>query len=200
MSIRAAVYIRQSQTSEGTISPALQREHVERFIKEQGWTQVPEVFEDIDISGRSEANRPGFLRLKKAYAEGAFDVAVADEERKAAELAVLNATAAKDGAQAKINSLLSRMVTLGLTDAEVAGPLAAFRAELEKQSKYVQDALVVQSSLVPASDLSEVISKGSEGMSVEEWRNAVGKVLSAVIVLEDRRVLVVPKGKEVTIW
>jgi site-specific DNA recombinase len=77
--MRAAIYIRQSQTSERTISPALQEEHVRRFIKEQGWEVVGEPYSDIDISGMKEENRPAFLRLKKDYADGVFDVAVADD-------------------------------------------------------------------------------------------------------------------------
>lgn len=471
MGTRAAVYIRQSQTSEGTISPKLQREHVEAFIKAQGWEQTAEIYEDIDYSGRDEANRPAFLRLKDDYAAGKFDIAVADEytrfsrnasqgiallgdmqiatwkegipdpdddflpsfhfllaakfskeiskrwkdahrmraeaklppqghnkfgyvktkegyepdpvtaplvkeayrmyrsgvgfknissywndqgaktvrggrwdkdtvrrvmdnefyvgkflykpqppkgqpepkviervllegswepllsegewlaynakrgersgqaprtkasdwafagfvlcsrcgasmtknksgknvylhcsrrrkgngcegvtgiwsevnlsiwnwfgshleewaasmpsadeESKAADLAVLNAQAAKDQAQGRISSLLSRMVTFNLTNEEVADTLAGLREELAAAVAVLDSALAVQASLVPASDVHEMISRGTEDMSTEEWRDAVGKALAGVVILPDRRVLVVPKGEKVKVW
>jgi hypothetical protein len=37
-------------------------------------------------------------------------------------------------------------------------------------------------------------------MSTEEWRDAVGKALAGVLVLDNRRVLVVPKGEKVRVW
>ncbi|MFE5839138.1 recombinase family protein [Arthrobacter sp. NPDC056493] len=78
MSKRAAIYIRQSQTSDGTISPELQEKNVRSFIAMQGW-EAGEVYSDIDISGLTEAKRPAFLKLKKDYAAGKFDIAVADD-------------------------------------------------------------------------------------------------------------------------
>lgn len=79
MTKTAAVYIRQSQTHEGTISPELQRKNVESFIVAQGWSIYPEVYEDIDISGLKTENRPDFLRLRSDYEAGKFDIAVADD-------------------------------------------------------------------------------------------------------------------------
>lgn len=76
---RAALYIRQSQTHDGTISPELQEKNVRAFIASQDeWTPMA-VYSDIDISGLKEENRPGFLKLKSDYAAGKFDIAVADE-------------------------------------------------------------------------------------------------------------------------
>jgi hypothetical protein len=132
--------------------------------------------------------------------EWADSMPSADDESKAADLAVLNAQAAKDDAQGRIDSLLSRMVTLGLTDKEVAGPLAGFRKELAEASKGLEQALAVQASLMPAKDVHEAIERGTEGMSTEEWRDAVGKALAGVLVLDNRRVLVVPKGEKVRVW
>lgn len=65
--LRAAIYVRQSQTHDETISPVLQRQKAELFAGEQGWTVVPGVYEDIDISGRKMDNRPGLQRLRKDY-------------------------------------------------------------------------------------------------------------------------------------
>lgn len=76
---RAAIYIRQSQTHEGTISPELQEKNVRRFIESQEEWTATDVYADIDVSGLKEANRPGFLKLKQDYASGKFDIAVADE-------------------------------------------------------------------------------------------------------------------------
>lgn len=123
-----------------------------------------------------------------------------DEAVQAADRAVLDAQAAKDAAQGKIDGLIGRMVTLGLTDAEVAGPLAGFRTELQEAAGALESALAVQASFVPAKDVHEAILKGTEGMSTEEWRGALGKVLAGVLVLPDRRVLVVPKGEKVKVW
>lgn len=78
MTTRAALYIRQSQTHDGTISPELQEKNVRAFIAAQGW-EAGEVYADIDISGLTEAKRPGFLKLKKDYAAKRFDIAVADD-------------------------------------------------------------------------------------------------------------------------
>lgn len=78
MTKKAALYIRQSQTSDGTISPELQEKNVRAFIASKGW-EAGEVYSDIDISGLTEAKRPGFLKLKKDYAAGKFDIAVADD-------------------------------------------------------------------------------------------------------------------------
>lgn len=78
MTKTAAIYIRQSQTSDGTISPELQEKNVRRFIQAQGW-EAGEVYSDIDISGLTETKRPGFLKLKKDYEAGKFDIAVADD-------------------------------------------------------------------------------------------------------------------------
>jgi site-specific DNA recombinase len=76
---RSSIYIRQSQTHDGTISPELQEKNIRRFIKGQEKWTVTDVYSDIDISGLKEENRPSFLKLKADYASGKFDVAVADE-------------------------------------------------------------------------------------------------------------------------
>lgn len=78
MTKRAALYIRQSQTSDDTISPELQEKNVRAFIAAQGW-EAGEVYSDIDISGLTEAKRPRFLKLKEDYTGGKFDIAVADD-------------------------------------------------------------------------------------------------------------------------
>lgn len=78
MTKTAALYIRQSQTHDDTISPELQEKNVRRFIEAQGWT-AGKVYSDIDISGRKMDNRPGLLALVEAYEAKEFDVAVADD-------------------------------------------------------------------------------------------------------------------------
>ncbi|AOY71040.1 putative recombinase [Arthrobacter sp. ZXY-2] len=105
MTKRAAIYIRQSQTSDDTISPELQEKNVRRFIEQQGWTVVGDPYSDIDISGLTEAKRPDFLKLKKDFAAGKFDIAVADDfsrfsRNKADAMALLgsmNIATAKEG-------------------------------------------------------------------------------------------------------
>lgn len=74
---RAAAYVRQSQTHEETISPAIQREQIKAYCKSKGWELTEGVYEDVDISGRAMNNRPGLLKLRKDYEAGAFDIAVA---------------------------------------------------------------------------------------------------------------------------
>jgi hypothetical protein len=132
--------------------------------------------------------------------EWADSMPSADEESKAADLAVLNAQAAKDAAQGRISSLLSRAARYELPDAEVLPTLTEFRAELAEAARELEDALAVQASLVPAKDVHDAINRGTEDMSTEEWRNAVGKALAGVVVMPDRSVLVVPKGENVVIW
>lgn len=79
MTTKAAIYVRQSTTSEGTISPALQRRNCEAFVQRQGWQLVSKSYEDIDISGKKTANRPGYLSLRADYENGDFNVVVADD-------------------------------------------------------------------------------------------------------------------------
>jgi hypothetical protein len=79
ISKRAAIYIRQCQTSDGTISPALQEQHVREFISRQKDRTPTKVYADIDISGRKTANRPGLLALVADYKTGEFEIAVADD-------------------------------------------------------------------------------------------------------------------------
>lgn len=75
---RAALYIRQSQTSDDTISPELQEQHCRELAKREGYVVVG-VYSDIDISGRKMGNRPELLRLRTDYDAGKFDVALADD-------------------------------------------------------------------------------------------------------------------------
>lgn len=75
---RAALYIRQSQTSDDTISPELQEQHCRELAVREGYVVV-DVYKDIDISGRKMDNRPGLLALRAAYDRGEFDIALADD-------------------------------------------------------------------------------------------------------------------------
>lgn len=77
MTTRAAIYIRQSQTHEDTISPQLQKEAATKFALSQGWQVAEGDYSDIDISGRKMDNRPGLRRLRADYDLGKFDIAVA---------------------------------------------------------------------------------------------------------------------------
>lgn len=107
--MRAAIYIRQSKTSENTISPELQESNCRKLADREGWTVIEPVFKDIGISGSAEAlsKRSGLAALRKAHADGKFDIAIADDmdrfSRSVADSAVLRgqmATATwKDGIQ-----------------------------------------------------------------------------------------------------
>lgn len=70
---RAAVYVRLSQETVETTSPARQREACEKLIADRGWTHAG-TYEDLDISGYSGATRPGFEQLLADLDE--FDVVV----------------------------------------------------------------------------------------------------------------------------
>lgn len=78
MTRRAWLYIRQSQTHEGTISPETQEKHVREWCSSRG-LEVVGISRDIDISGLSTANRPGLLEMVAAHKAGKFDLAVADD-------------------------------------------------------------------------------------------------------------------------
>jgi DNA invertase Pin-like site-specific DNA recombinase len=69
---RVAIYIRVSKMSDEGLSPDNQR------VRCQGWAdfnggQVVEVYEDLDISGRTVEARPSFLRLMADARQGKFD-------------------------------------------------------------------------------------------------------------------------------
>lgn len=119
-----------------------------------------------------------------------------DEARLAAEKAVADAESVRDAAQGKIDNLISRMVNLGLTDAEVAAPLTGFRAELAEAQAVVDRALAELGSYSPASDVHDQISKGALLMGFEadsdaepseaataQFREALSKIIEKVIVL-----------------
>lgn len=77
----ALCYIRLSYTSDDddTNSPARQRHNIERFCQRHGFT--PEWFEDVGghRSGRSEENRPEWLRLKMRLGDGDVAALVAND-------------------------------------------------------------------------------------------------------------------------
>jgi site-specific DNA recombinase len=79
--MRAAIYLRQSKTSDGTISPELQEANCRKLAEREGWTVIEPVYKDIGISGSGEAlvKRIGLADLRRAYAEGKFDIAIADD-------------------------------------------------------------------------------------------------------------------------
>lgn len=78
MTKRAAIYVRQSQTHDDTISPALQEAHCKEVCEREGF-EVIDIYRDIDISGRSTTNRPALLKLVADHKAGKFDVAIADD-------------------------------------------------------------------------------------------------------------------------
>ncbi|UYY80389.1 recombinase family protein [Arthrobacter sp. YA7-1] len=123
-----------------------------------------------------------------------------DEAIIAADLAVVNAQAAKDAAQDRIEGLITRAVRFDLPDSEISGPLAEFRKELTEATEQLETAFAIQASYVPTRDVWETITRGTQDMSVEEWRGAVGKVLAGVLVLPNRKVLVVPRGESAKVW
>jgi site-specific DNA recombinase len=73
---RAALYLRQSQHHDGSISEELQETTARAMCEREGW-EVVGVYKDIDISGTSTTNRPGLRALRAAYDRGEFDKAVA---------------------------------------------------------------------------------------------------------------------------
>lgn len=74
MTLRAAVYVRLSEETETTTSPARQREICQIYAEARGWSLVG-FFEDIDVSAsRSRLDRPGLHRLGAAIDAGEVDV------------------------------------------------------------------------------------------------------------------------------
>lgn len=76
MSRRVAVYIRQSQYHDQSISEELQRSTCEAYAQREGWTVVG-VHKDIDLSGRSTEKREGLKALRASFDAGEFDLALA---------------------------------------------------------------------------------------------------------------------------
>lgn len=73
---RAALYLRQSQYTDGSISEELQETTARAMCEREGWTVVG-VYKDIDLSGRSTEKRTGLRALRAAFERGEFDLAVA---------------------------------------------------------------------------------------------------------------------------
>lgn len=75
--MRAAIYVRLSQETENTTSPARQRELCRAYAESRGWTVVPGVYEDIDVSAtKTGLDRPALGRLREAVAGGDVDVVI----------------------------------------------------------------------------------------------------------------------------
>ena len=72
--MRAAAYVRVSKDHDGSISPDIQRAEVTAHCERKGWTVV-EVFQDLDISGRTD-KRPGLQEMLRKAQDGAFDAVV----------------------------------------------------------------------------------------------------------------------------
>ena len=73
---RAALYLRQSQYHDGSISEELQETTTRALCEREGW-EVVGVYKDIDLSGTSTTKRTGLKALRSSYDRGEFDIAVA---------------------------------------------------------------------------------------------------------------------------
>lgn len=67
---RAAVYVRLSQDTPETTSPARQREACEKLIADRGWdyNRDHDLYEDVDFSAWTGKTRPAFTRLRDQLA------------------------------------------------------------------------------------------------------------------------------------
>ena len=74
---RAFGYVRVSALKEGAVSPAMQREEVERYCQAKGWTIVG-WFEDLDWSASKHPplEMPGFSQMVQRAEDGEADVLV----------------------------------------------------------------------------------------------------------------------------
>src|SRR3712207_9154755 len=74
--MRAAIYIRLSQETEHTISPAKQEEICRRYAEDRGW-HVVGVYPDIDVSAsHTRLDRPELARLREHCQAKAIDVVI----------------------------------------------------------------------------------------------------------------------------
>lgn len=105
-----------------------------------------------------------------------------ETEAQDAERAVLDARAALEKAEGAVSDLLRRAVVLGLSDAEVYEVLGELRAEVARAQESLAEALAAQATLTPAADVVEFINRGSEAVSLEEWRDGVRRVIERVEV------------------
>lgn len=118
----------------------------------------------------------------------------------AADKAVSESLAEKDAAQARVDALISKAVRFDMSDAEIEKPLQEFRSELAAATLAHDQALALRSSYKAPADISDAILRGSENMSVPEWREAIGKVLAGVAIMPDRSILLVPRGENIKVW
>lgn len=130
-----------------------------------------------------------------AGAVPASDVAIA-----AADKAISDMQRNVSAAQERIDGLLTRAVRLDLPDEQIAAPLKEFRTELAAASEGLDAALAHRATYTPATNLYEVISRGTEHSTTEEWRDTVRKVIAGVVILPDRQLLLVPRGEDVEVW
>lgn len=72
--MRAAAYVRLSEETDTTTSPARQRDLCAKYAELRGWT-ITATFEDIDVSAsKTGLDRPALGRLREAVTRGEIDV------------------------------------------------------------------------------------------------------------------------------
>lgn len=90
---RAAVYVRQSQTEQGSISAELQEANCRKLAERYGW-DITKVYDDLDITGGSTKKRDAYKELWADFKAGKFDILLADDlsrfNRNTAESALLH--------------------------------------------------------------------------------------------------------------
>ncbi|MET3351387.1 UNVERIFIED_ORG: DNA invertase Pin-like site-specific DNA recombinase [Arthrobacter sp. UYEF1] len=75
---RAAIYVRQSQTEDGSISSELQEGNCRKLAERYGW-DVTKVYDDLDITGGSTRRRDAYKELRTDFKTGKFDILLADD-------------------------------------------------------------------------------------------------------------------------
>src|SRR3954453_1776031 len=74
--MRCAIYVRLSEETETTTSPARQEQICRAYAEQRGWTVV-HVYPDIDVSAsKTGLDRPELTRLREAVRLGAVDVVI----------------------------------------------------------------------------------------------------------------------------
>lgn len=90
---RAAIYVRQSQTEQGSISAELQEANCRKLADRYDW-DVTKVYDDLDITGGSTRKRDAYKELWTDFKAGKFDILIADDlsrfNRNTAESALLH--------------------------------------------------------------------------------------------------------------
>jgi hypothetical protein len=78
-----------------------------------------------------------------------------------------------------------------MSDAEVMPVLKELRAERDTAASLVEEQQAAIGAFIPASDVYERIIRGSEGQSLDEWKDVLRRLIQQIKIHPDRSIEII---------